>query len=382
MFSLTIKSIRANKARFLLTGVAVMLGVAFMAGTLVLTDTIKQSYDNVAANVYKSTDAVVRSAEHVEGRRRRATRGHDRRRRRSPRSARAPGVQAAEPQQLGVAVVVGHDGALLDANREPVDPDRAGVAERRPRSTRWSSSPVTRRVPPTRSSSTARRRRRATSRSARRCTSSSQVGSREYRLAGVATYGGADSAAGAQVVAFTPETAAEVLGTPGRYTAIQVVAAPGVSQHAARRRTSAPALHEPGHRGDHRCRGDRARPRKATGASLQFVNMFLMTFAIVALVVGSFVIYNTFSITVAQRTKETALLRAIGAKRKQVHAFGDARGAVHRRVRLGDRRGRRHRARRRVCGSVLDGVRPRAAGRRHGRRTRARSSSRWSPASS
>ena len=58
--------------------------------------------------------------------------------------------------------------------------------------------------------------------------------------------------------------------------------------------------------------------RQATGTSLQFVNMFLMTFAIVALVVGSFVIYNTFSITVAQRTKETALLRAIGAKRRQV----------------------------------------------------------------
>src|SRR5262249_24912021 len=58
--------------------------------------------------------------------------------------------------------------------------------------------------------------------------------------------------------------------------------------------------------------------RKEAGASLQFVTIFLMTFAIVALVVGSFVIYNTFSITVAQRTKETALLRAIGAKRRQV----------------------------------------------------------------
>ena len=57
---------------------------------------------------------------------------------------------------------------------------------------------------------------------------------------------------------------------------------------------------------------------EATGTALKFVNMFLMTFAIVALVVGSFVIYNTFSITVAQRTKETALLRAIGAKRRQV----------------------------------------------------------------
>src|SRR5262249_9863353 len=58
--------------------------------------------------------------------------------------------------------------------------------------------------------------------------------------------------------------------------------------------------------------------RKEAGASLQFVSIWLMTFAIVALVVGSFVIYNTFSITVAQRTKETALLRAIGARRRQV----------------------------------------------------------------
>jgi putative ABC transport system permease protein len=48
------------------------------------------------------------------------------------------------------------------------------------------------------------------------------------------------------------------------------------------------------------------------------MNIFLMTFAVIALVVGSFVIYNTFSITVAQRTKETALFRAIGANRRQV----------------------------------------------------------------
>src|SRR4029453_6652109 len=58
--------------------------------------------------------------------------------------------------------------------------------------------------------------------------------------------------------------------------------------------------------------------RESTGASLQFMNMFLLMFAVVALVVGAFVIYNTFSITVAQRTRETALLRAIGAKRRQV----------------------------------------------------------------
>jgi putative ABC transport system permease protein len=47
MFSLTLKSIRANKVRFVLTGLAVLLGVAFMAGTFVLTDTIKKTYDGV-----------------------------------------------------------------------------------------------------------------------------------------------------------------------------------------------------------------------------------------------------------------------------------------------------------------------------------------------
>ena len=55
MFALSIKSIQAKKLRFVLTAVAVMLGVAFMAGTFVLTDTIKKSYDEIATNVYKST---------------------------------------------------------------------------------------------------------------------------------------------------------------------------------------------------------------------------------------------------------------------------------------------------------------------------------------
>ena len=83
--------------------------------------------------------------------------------------------------------------------------------------------------------------------------------------------------------------------------------------------------------------------RKAAGAQLAFLNTFLMTFALVALLVGSFVIYNTFSITVAQRTQETALLRAIGAKRKQVMRVVGVRVGAHRTVRLGDRCGRGNR---------------------------------------
>jgi putative ABC transport system permease protein len=315
MWSLTIKSIRTKKLRFVLTSVAVMLGVAFMAGTLVLTDTIKKSYDDVAVNVYKSTDAVVRSARHVKGSNDvHAVRGTVD----AATLARvrlADGVAAAEPQLAGVAVAVGHDGRLVDASPNREAPIALG----------WSPTPalnplhlVAGHAPVAADEVVVDR---ATQRAARFVVGETiQVvgpsGSGAYRLAGVATYGGSDDAAGAQVVAFSQETAARVLGTPGRFAAIQVVARPGVSQtqlvaNVTRAVDDASVQVVTGAQAAQDA-------RTASGTALQFVDMFLLTFAIVALVVGSFVIYNTFSITVAQRTKETALLRAIGARRKQV----------------------------------------------------------------
>jgi putative ABC transport system permease protein len=315
MFSLTLKSIRANTARFLLTSLAVLLGVAFMAGTLVLTDTIKKSYDEVTANVYRSTDALVRSARVTDG-------GDQGVQTRGTISASTletvravRGVQAAEPQQVGVAVVVGHDGALLDTNRNRAVPLALAWQDERALNPMELVSGHAPRAP---DDIVIDRASADTGHFAVGETVHviSPVGSREYRIAGIATYGGADSAAGAQVVAFTPETAAQVIGTPGRYSAIQVVAAPGVSQAQLAADLRA-AVHDP--EVEVITGAEAARDaRQAAGSSLEFVNIFLMTFAIVALVVGSFVIYNTFTITVAQRTKETALLRAIGAKRRQV----------------------------------------------------------------
>ncbi|HVJ98590.1 MAG TPA: ABC transporter permease, partial [Acidimicrobiia bacterium] len=313
MLSLTLKSIRANKIRFLLTGVAVILGVAFMSGTFVLTDTIKASYDNVSTNVYKDTDAVVRSSSLVKGQ-------DGEERGTIPASTLAAvrsvkGVQAAEAQQLGIAVVVGHDGALLNANKTRSVPIAFG----------WQDTPalnpmelVSGHAPrgPNEIVIDKASQKKGDFKLGEKINVLSTLGSQPYVLAGVATYGGADSAAGAQVVAFSSETAAKVLGMAGRYTAIQVVAAPGFSENEVVANIEA-ALHEPNIEAiTGATAADEA--KKATGSSLQFVNMFLMTFAIVALIVGSFVIYNTFSITVAQRTKETALLRAIGAKRRQV----------------------------------------------------------------
>ncbi|HEX4492772.1 MAG TPA: FtsX-like permease family protein [Acidimicrobiia bacterium] len=318
MLSLTVNSIKANKVRFVMTAIAVVLGVAFMAGTLVLTDTIKQSYDNVAVNVYKSTDAVVRSDRHLKNANGDEVRGTiDASLLATVRAAK--GVQAAEPQQLGIAVVVAHDGKLLDAN-----PNRSI-----PVAIAWQQQPklnpmelVSGHAPRAPDEIVIDRAswKRGHYRLGETVRVLSQAGSQQYRLAGVATYGGADSAAGAQVVAFAPQTAARVLGTAGRYDAIQVVAAPGVSQHTVVANIEA-ALHASTNARDTEVITGAAATkaaRDASDASLGFINVFLMSFAVVALFVGSFVIYNTFTITVAQRTKETALLRAIGARRKQV----------------------------------------------------------------
>ncbi len=319
MLSLTFNTVKANKARFVMTAIAVVLGVAFMAGTFVLTDTIKQSYDNIAANVYKSTDAVVRSAHHAKD-----TSGNDIRGTIDASALAtvraAKGVQAAEPQQLGIAVVVAHDGSLLDAN-----PNRSV-----PIAMAWQHEPklnpmelVSGHAPRAPDEIVIDRasQRKGHFVLGERLRVLSPAGSQSFRLAGVATYGGSDSAAGAQVVAFAPETAGRVLGTAGRYDAIQVIAAPGVSQRAVVANiTAAFRAHSKASSGVEVITGAAAteEARKATGASLQFMNMFLMSFAVIALLVGSFVIYNTFSITVAQRTRENGLLRALGARRKQV----------------------------------------------------------------
>jgi putative ABC transport system permease protein len=318
MLTLTVNSIKANKVRFVMTAVAVMLGVAFMAGTLVLTDTIKQSYDNVAVNIYKSTDAVVRSSHHAKNSNGDEVRGTISA---SVLAAvrKADGVQAAEAQRLGIAVVVAHDGKLLDANPNRSIPVALAWQQDSALNPMELVSGHAPRAPDEIVIDRASEKK-GHFQLGERVRVLSTVGSQQYRLAGVATYGGADSAAGAQVVAFAPQTAAKVLGTPGRYDAVQVVAAPGISQHTLVANIQA-AMRSAGIARDTQViTGAEATKdaREATGSSLAFINVFLMSFAIVALLVGSFVIYNTFTITVAQRTKETALLRAIGARRKQV----------------------------------------------------------------
>jgi putative ABC transport system permease protein len=140
---------------------------------------------------------------------------------------------------------------------------------------------------------------------------------RQVTVSGIARFAGGASTGGATFVLFTTDAAQRYLGEPGQFDSISVAAAGGVSQAELVQRLEA-AL--PGDVEVVTGQTLTDESQTATRDALSFFNTFMLVFAVIALLVGGFMIFNTFSITVAQRTRENALLRAIGASRRQVLA--------------------------------------------------------------
>jgi putative ABC transport system permease protein len=138
---------------------------------------------------------------------------------------------------------------------------------------------------------------------------------RQFTIAGIARFGAADSPAGATAVLFTDAAATELLAAPGQADAIAVTAVGGVSQADL-----AAAVQAAVGDGVEVITGATlvAENQAALGEGLTEFNTIALVFAIVAVFVGAFIINNTFSIIVAQRTREMAMLRAIGASGRQV----------------------------------------------------------------
>jgi putative ABC transport system permease protein len=138
---------------------------------------------------------------------------------------------------------------------------------------------------------------------------------RPFKLVGVAKYGEVESLGAISFVVFTVPAAQDLLGREGQYDAISVAANEGVSEDQLVS-AIAPALP-----GTAEVVSASAEAEEQADEVSQFTSIFryfLLAFAAIALFVGAFVIFNTFSITVAQRTREFATLRTIGASRRQV----------------------------------------------------------------
>jgi putative ABC transport system permease protein len=313
VFRVSLRNVMARKGRLLATALAVFLGVAFLAGALVLTDTIGRTFDDLFAQVNEGTDAQVRSAEVLE------TDFGDLRGR---IDASLLELVRAQPEVADAALGIEGFAQVVAADGDPIGSPGAGpptigfnwvdVAALNPMR-------IVDGRPPGRGEVLIDRGAAKSGDLAvgDRVSVILQVGVREFTVSGIATFGTADNAGGATLTFFDEVTAAEVLGEPGKVNGIAVVAADGVSQDQVRD-ALADALAEVA--GVEVITGEELteETQDAIAEALAFFDTFLLIFAGVALFVGAFIIYNTFSIVVAQRTQELGLLRALGASRPQV----------------------------------------------------------------
>jgi putative ABC transport system permease protein len=138
---------------------------------------------------------------------------------------------------------------------------------------------------------------------------------RPYEITGIATFGDVDSLGGATMAIFDVPTAQALLHKEGVYDGISLQAKDGTSP-AELVKSVEPLVPDSLQVVDAKAQAEA--DAKETNEGMSFIRYFFLGFGAIALFVGSFVIFNTLSITVAQRTREFATLRTLGASRKQV----------------------------------------------------------------
>jgi putative ABC transport system permease protein len=308
MIRVTLRGVRGHLLRFLLTALAVTLGVSLVSGTFVLTDSIDKTFDDLITAGSNGVDVQVRGdegdASSIEG-----------------GTIRTPlplelqntirdvdGVKRAVPDYTGTALLVGKDGTAVRNGGAPAfgfayfpdDPALRVVDGRGPENPGEVAA----------ESSTLKLSGLKVGDSTKALVGQTP---RTVKITGEVKFDA--GLAGATIIVVDEKTAQAAFAPDGRVQSFTVTADPGVSQSQLRDRVAAvlPADAE-----------------AITGATFQdetkeeidqvlgFISTFLLVFALLSLFVGLFIIFNTFSMLVAQRTRELALLRAVGASRGQV----------------------------------------------------------------
>ena len=312
MFRLSLKMTLARKGRLLLTSLAIILGTSFLSGTTIFSDTINSTFDRLFTDVFRDVDAYVRSTDSVDT-------GFGEQRAPSAVSAletilKVKGVSAAVGDMQSYARVIDKDGKPIGQDQGP--PTFGGIASESSAGL-WSVEDGRLAVGPKEmmlDRETAEKGKYEIGDTVR---VNALSGTREFTLVGIANYGDVSSPGGATFALFDQPTASEFLLKPGFVDAFLIKGDGTLSDEELAKAIDAALPAD-------------AKLETLTGAEiteettsqiktvLGFFTAFLTAFSYIALGIGCFVIYNVFSITAAQRQRESALLRAIGASRRQV----------------------------------------------------------------
>ncbi|MGZ8734215.1 MAG: ABC transporter permease [Acidimicrobiia bacterium] len=319
MWKATVRGLFARKVRLTLTALAIVLGVAFVSGTYVLTDTLKQSFGQIFAQTAVNVDLVVRSQAPFDNS------GDDdglTTRARMPDAVvaqvrRVPGVAVAEGSLQGYAQFVQKDGqTAIGSGGAPSlgfswsSPDGA-VGPLRILDD-GESRPPERDGEVVMDQGTAERNGFAVG---DRVKVLSQGPAESFRIVGLFGLGDQFDLGAVSAAAFDPATAQRVVAAPGLVDQVIVKAEPGAvvsSLRAALARQLGPGYDVTS--------ADQvaAEIQQPVDEFLNTLNDALLGFAGIGLFVGAFIIFNTFTILVSQRTRELGLFRALGASRRQV----------------------------------------------------------------
>jgi putative ABC transport system permease protein len=310
VLSLSLRGLASRKLRASLTALAIFFGVAMIAGTLMLTDTINSSFDDIFQSANKRTDVTVKPKETVED-----SRGGE------------PPALAADllPRVLAVNGVAAAAGSIFDASIAILGDNGKRIGPQGP--PHFAASTVPARFSPWTyvrggapqgpdevaiDNFTTKEEKYRIGEHVR---IAGTEGVKRYTIVGIGRFGSNIPLGGASIALFTPQEAQRLTGKRGKYDEILVAGDSGVSPAALKSRVAATLPTSVTVRTGAETAEAESQDVKQ---GFSFLSTALLIFGAIALFVGSFLIFNTFSITVSQRTREFGMLRTLGASARQV----------------------------------------------------------------
>ncbi|MGI8974560.1 MAG: ABC transporter permease, partial [Gaiella sp.] len=312
MIRFALRGMLGRKLRTILTALAIVLGVAMVSGTYVLTDSIDKAFDSIFSDVYRGTDATITSKTPFD-----VTDGG---------GSTVPAFDEAVLQQVselpdvsdalggvaGEAQLIDDDGDAIVFGGAPnlgfsVDPSKPDFNTLTLEQGSW---PTTDEVVV--DVATASKKDLEVG---RQIGVQAEGSVRRLRISGLVKFGSVDTIGGATLAGFDLPTAQSLFKKEGKLDQIRVAGKQGVAPASLVSAIEAviPATTQV-RSGEAQARED----AEETNEFISFLQNFLLAFGGIALFVGSFVIANSLSITIAQRMREFATLRTLGASRRQV----------------------------------------------------------------